>query len=193
MKCLFTTISIVLWVVSSSAQSIHVNQLNRDFKSYLIPSEIAYADSILNRGDFIISLASLKKECETPERCYEVSIIEERYVVLTDTLLWYPKVRRIRTDLFDSIVELEVVDYELVLSEILLGNVPPVEDGTPQLMNMCYNPRHAILIKDKADKIIVAYEVCFECGKSKVAFSRVETVEGIPDAIDGIFNRYGLR
>ncbi|PHR26155.1 MAG: hypothetical protein COA38_15585 [Fluviicola sp.] len=69
---------------------------------------------------------------------------------------------------------------------------PPDHDEN-RLINICYNPRHAILIKDAADKIIGVYEVCFECDKSKVAFSRLEWLDGIPSVISGIFWRYGLK
>lgn len=190
MKLLLGIIVLFLGGIFSTAQSIHVNQLSQDFGSYLHPVLTVSADSVLNASEFTISLASLKKYCDSSNSCYEVSIIEEAHD-LSDSLLWNPLVERIQTNLFDSIVSLNKADYSIVLEEILMGNPP--SDDEYQLINICYNPRHAILIKDMSDKIIGVYEVCFECGKSKVAFSRVEWIEGIPDTIYGIFSRYGLK
>ena len=172
------------------SQSVHIDQLNKDFTSYLHPVLLASADSILNASEFTISLSSLKKQCDSPNSCYEVSIIEEAHD-LSDSLLWNPLVCLIRTDLFDSIVPLRNADSDVVLEQILMGSPPDHDEN--QLIHICYNPRHAILIKDAAGKIIVVYEVCFECEKSKVAFSRLEWLDGIPSVISEIFWRYGLK
>jgi len=187
----------LLTIHQSFAQEMHVikvDQLNRPFTSYLIPEERVFIDSILNQSEFTISLVSLKPECETPQSCYEESIIIDDYdwdVQPEDSMFGITYVKRFRIDLIDSIVPLEVNDYGDVMREVLMGDKLWEGEGY-QIMNMCYNPRHAVVIIDSSETICGVYEICFECGKSKVAFSRVETVEGIPSSIYKVFKKYGF-
>lgn len=195
MKHLLILLLSLLTFHQSLAQETHVinvEQLNRSFTSYLIPEERAVIDSILNQSEFTISLVSLKPVCEAPDQCYEESIIlEDLDLSFSDSIFWVGHVERFRMDLFDSIVPLEVKDYGDVMRVILMG-IKPWEGEGDQIINMCYNPRHAIVIIDSAENVCGVYEICFECGKTKVAFSRIETVEGISSSIYGIFKKYGF-
>lgn len=181
---------LILVMGQSFAQSIHIQQLGLDFTSYLFLPEQKHIDSVLNDNEFIISLVSLKPRIDS-QGAYPVSVLVGDFddSVTDSTFFDNYLLQQIQTDLFDSIVPLETSEYALVLSEILLGEIPSEEN---QLINICYSPRHAIIITNKDDDVLGIFEICFECGKSKVAFFRIETVEGIPGSIYGLFGKYGF-
>lgn len=45
-----------------------------------------------------------------------------------------------------------------------------------QIAASCYNPRHAIIYKNKEDSTLGIYEVCFECGRSKIYFNNIRNL-----------------
>jgi hypothetical protein len=58
MKQLVLTWFILIFAYQVDAQTIHLNQLDKDFTSYLPKSEQRYIDSVLNANEFTISLIS---------------------------------------------------------------------------------------------------------------------------------------
>lgn len=173
----------------TNAQTIHINQFDLDFTSYLPKSEQLFIDSVLNGHVFTISLVSLKPICSSPGNCYPASAIIEDIdnIEIDSTFFVSVPLLDVQSSLFDSIVPLDISDYGLVLTEILMGEAPYNET---ELINMCYNPRHAIIVQDEAEKILGIYELCFECGKSKVAFSSVVTIND--SGPYKLFSKYGL-
>ncbi len=179
LMCLFT-----------NAQIVHIDQLDKDFTSYLPKSEQRYIDSVLNANEFTISLVSLKPECDSNGDCYPVSVINEDFenFVFDSTFFESVPLHSIQTQLFDSIVPLNINYYKKVLDELLMGE-PPSEGS--ELIQICYNPRHAVIIQDAKEEVLGIYELCFECDKSKVAFSKIITINGSSD-LYGLFLKHGL-
>lgn len=193
MKQLLITWFILVFVQQTDAQSIYLDQLDKEFKSYLPKSEQLFIDSVLNHEAFTISLVSLKPQCDSPNDCYESTVILDDYN--WDTPVEDPSfgdlfVERIMTERFDSIVPLDSADYEPVVSNVLFGE--SLEDAI-LVRDICYNPRHAIIFQNKEEKILGVYEVCFECRKSKIGFHRTEYIEGDSTIISDLFIRYGLK
>jgi len=62
-------------------------------------------------------------------------------------------------------------------------------------MDMCYNPRNAILFKDKNGKVFEFIEICFECKRVRESSEKIslgQMCDQKLDMIKDIFKKAGI-
>lgn len=144
-----------------------------------IDYDLEWADSIIPKINKI-SVTQLSPLCENKKRkrpvpnhkfsktdCYmESIIILEQTIVRKDDTTYHAPNKTIvgfEMDKFYREREIDTVDY----NAIILATLGKRESYS---INMCYNPRHAVVFYDKDNRIIGLYEICFECGNATLGF-----------------------
>lgn len=149
--------------------------------------DIRWADSLIKQIHFI-SLVEISTYCEYREKsdsvCDNRTTIQSHYYKSNEDII----VSKIDTLRFINPKELDSSDYK----ELILTAFGKRKSNS---ITFCYNPRHAILFRDSLNQLLGIYEVCFECGKAVIAFSKMEQFDIYSDDyvyIKSIFTKYGL-
>jgi hypothetical protein len=189
-------INLIILMLSANicfSQQIKLAHYNESIETAFYGNEFNYVDSVFKNIKLEIFLAKLKPLCEDGH-CYEESIIETETnweKSKKDSIFAAEYFTGINERLIDSssLVKVKKKDYEILLTELLSG---PKKMAKNEVVNICYNPRHAILFKDKLGKIIAIHEICFECGNTKVAIYTSEMHHSSISVFKEIFKKYGL-
>ena len=163
--------------------------------------DLDWAINILKNTDKIF-LTQLRPYCEDgelretippnsqnqPKDCYTESVIisDLKFIPEVDSLFLSEAVVRFDTTRMYRWSELDSADYKSVI-EASLGK------RNSDILNMCYDPRHAIIYLDSSSKILGIYEVCFECSNAKIAFDHVHSISIYKDdykTLKSLFRRY---
>lgn len=154
--------------------------------------KLSQIDSLLNSDSIEIILVKLKPICEDGDDCYEETIINDSRdpnARFSDSLygtLYFTSVRR---ELIDTVVPLNKEDHEKMI-ELVLEDDYKLDPN--QLINWCYNPRHAAIIKDSKGIILAIYEVCFECDNIKIGLIRSRMIYSGTNRVRSLFKKYNL-
>lgn len=157
-----------------------------------LASQTFKADSLLRSDSIEISLVKIKPYCESSGDCYQESIINDTRdpnARISDSLYGELYFTGVRKELIDTTVSLNQGDYNTIMANVLKGESAPDPN---QIVNWCYNPRHAVLIKDTKGTIIVIYEICFECNNSKIGLIKSEMINDSANRMLPLFKKYGL-
>jgi hypothetical protein len=188
-----TAIILMLSVSICFSQQIKLMHFNKSIETTFYGHELKYVDSIFNNIIPTIYLVKLKPYCYEGD-CSEESIIETEFnwkKSESDSIFAAEYFKGINKSLIDSTSTCEVSneDYEFLLSELLSG---PKKLEKNVVVEICYNPRHAVIFKDEQSKIVAIQEVCFECGNTKVAIYTSEMRFSNSFLFKGLFEKYDL-
>ena len=175
------------------SQQIKIEKLNFTINTSFKGQELAYIDSLFNHVELNIELVQLLPICENND-CYEGSIvlaISNKQRSDLDSIFaaeYFIGVESSRIDSTNS-VKVNKEDFPFILIQLLIG---PQKLAENELINSCYNPRHAVLFKDQNNTIIAIQEICFECGHTKVAIYTSEINYNTSSPYFELFKRHGL-
>ena len=128
--------------------------------------DVSWATPIIEKIN-TISFVELIPVCNNEKNdldCYEETVIIHTVIMtLEDSIKNIKKTLEFDQDRMINWTEIDNSDYTNVI-EATFGK------RESSMVNMCYNPRHAIIFRDTSDTIFAIYEICFECSKSKIAF-----------------------
>lgn len=189
-------ITVIILILSANicfSQQIKLKYINDSIETTFYGNELKYIDSVFSNINPKIYLVKLKPYCHDGD-CYEESIIQSEFDFKkskSDSIFAAEYFKGINKSLIDSssITEVRKEDYAFLLKELLSG---PKKLEENVVVNICYNPRHAIIFKDEQDKIVAIHEICFECGNTKVAIYTSEMHHSSISAFKQIFQKYGL-
>ena len=175
------------------SQQIKLKHLNDSTETTFYGNELKYIDSVFSNINPKIYLVKLKPYCPDGD-CFEESIIEYEFDFKkskSDSIFAAEYFKGINKSLIDStsIIEVNHEDYEFLLKKLLSG---PKKLDENEVINICYNPRHAVIFKDEQGKIVAIHEVCFECGNTKVAIYTSKMHHSSSSEFKKIFEKYGL-
>ena len=164
--------------------------------------DLAWADTVINKIQKIC-LVQLRPLCDDgkkrktipskPKRgtkgCYTETVIKHDLkfipeldsIFMTEVVVGFDKYRMYKWQ------EIDTADYKTTI-ESALGK------RESSIITMCYEPRHALVFLDSMENILGIYEICFECGNSKIAFNYVESVSIYPTdyrVLKNLFIKYG--
>lgn len=185
---------------------INVKNLGIRIDSELPDTLQSIFEDFLNNKVDKIAIASLKKRYNHQEyyhflkqkkffqsrkkwlknNSHEETIIREgeRYpFVHRDSIVFSYKYLGVDTEFIKSKVFLDSTETNIALEELFDGE-------KPELVDMCYIPRHAILFYDKNDKLTGITEICFECGKVKFGIVGVRLFSKYLPEIKQLFDKY---
>lgn len=187
-------ISLLILPLIGLSQAIVVNKYDLTVHSSLDKNDREYSDSLFNSSDFEIFLVKLLPDCDENNNCYAESIIIDDYnwkTPVSDSTFGQFYFQKVNYQLIDSasIIPVDSNDYRFFLSELLEG---PRKRDKNEIIDVCYNPRHAVLFKDEQDKIIAVHEICFECGHTKVAMFTSEIRHNSSFPFLKLFRKYQL-
>lgn len=189
-KLLFVLIFIPQLCIS---QQLKIEELNFSINTSFKGNELAYIDSLFNHVELNIELVQLLPICENND-CYEGSIVlatPNKQRSDLDSIFaaeYFIGVESSRIDTTNS-VKVNKEDFPFILNQLLIG---PQKLANNELINNCYNPRHAVLFKDQNNTIIAIQEICFECGHTKVAIYTSQINYNTSFAYFELFKRSGL-
>jgi hypothetical protein len=149
---------------------------------------------VLNEPGVKIILTKLLPDCPLPENCYNESIIVDDYnwnIPPSDSSFGTLYFKRINKQFLDS-TSFRIADssdYSFFLNELLEG---ARERDEKEIIDICYNPRHAILFVNNKDEIIAVHEICFECNHTKVAIRTSEMRHNSSSSFKEMFRKYQL-
>lgn len=168
-----------------------------DFENKTEKFHLEWADTIIKKTHQI-SLIQLRPLCDDGKKrktipphstrgregCYAETVIRTAHSnYWHDTVVGFDRSRMYKWKVLDS------ADYFPTINAAL-GKRESVE------VNLCYDPRHALVFMDSMDQIIGIYEICFSCAKSRVAFRDVEYVNIYVDDfrfLKKLFMNYGFK
>lgn len=191
-KTLFLILIICPFV--SFAQQIVFDRLNLSINSNLDKADKEYVDSVFNQSAFSISLVKLLPRCKNSGNCYNESLIKEDYnwnTPVSDSTFGDQYFKGVFYQYIDSssIVEIDTSDYSFFLKELVNGKRKTYKN---EIVDMCYNPRHAVLYLNNNGEIIAVHEICFECGHTKSALFTTEMRHNSSSSFRKMFIKYGL-
>jgi hypothetical protein len=189
-------ITLIILVLSANicfSQQIKLTHITKSIETTYYGNEFKFVDSVFKEIKPAIFLVKLKPHCENVD-CYEESIIETEFnwgKSKPDSIFAAEYFKGINKSLIDStsIIEVNHEDYEFLLKKLLSG---PKKLDENEVINICYNPRHAVIFKDEQGKIVAIHEVCFECGNTKVAIYTSKMHHSSSSEFKKIFEKYGL-
>ncbi len=183
----------ILLPMLGKAQEISVDRYKLKFNTTFHGSELKYIDSLFNTSQITILITKLLPVYEG-ESCYEESIIIEEFdweKSKQDSIFAGEYFTGVRYWLIDSlsVTQIDSVDYQFFLQEILEG---PRKLNENELIDLCYNPRHAVIFKDENNNIIAIQEICFECHHTKVAIYTSAIHHNTSFPFKALFKKYHM-
>lgn len=100
-----------------------------------------------------------------------------------DSIVFEKKFLGVDKEFIESEYFLDSTERKLTLKEMFNGE-------KPELVNMCYIPRHAVLFYDHEDRVTGIYEICFECGKVKIGIVGTRMFSKFSPYIKSLFKKY---
>jgi hypothetical protein len=166
-----------------------------DFENKTVKFNLEWADTIIKKTHqiYMVQLRPLcddgKKRKTIPphsnsgkEGCYTETVIRTaRSNYWYDTVIGFDRSRMYKWKALDSADCFSAINAALGKRE-------------SDVVNACYDPRHALVFMDSMDQIIGINEICFSCGKSRIAFRNVEYVNIYVDDfrfLKKLFMNYG--
>lgn len=181
---------IFLFCVTASclnAQVINLRQIGHPISTELPKKTINEIESTLNADEFRLSLVAINPTCISTD-CFQLSLIQDEMdLSLTpkDSLFGVNQFIGIDVTKIESSVSIKEKDVERVLGMIFHGK-------ELEYSNMCYEPRHAILIQDSAGKVVAVFEICFECSKCILAVQTSNYLNMDLNELKALFTEYGF-
>ena len=171
-----------------------------DFENKTVKFNLEWADTIIKKTHQIY-LVQLRPSCDDGKKrktippnskrkkidCYPSSVIQIVYTKnpWKDSVFGFDRSRMFKWK------KLKAADYFQTINVALGKRV-----SENSIVQVCYEPRHAIVFLDSMNQIIGIHEICFMCAKSQIAFRDVEYVNLFTDDflyLKRLFVKYGYK
>ena len=171
-----------------------------DVESKTVKFNLEWADTIIKKTHQIY-LVQLRPLCDDGKKrktispnskrkkidCYHSSVIQ----IANTKNPWKDSVFGFDRSRMYKWKKLKAADYFQTINVALGKRI-----SENSIVQVCYEPRHAIVFLDSMNQIIGIHEICFMCAKSQIAFRDVEYVNLFTDDyryLKSLFMNYGYK
>jgi hypothetical protein len=205
MKTILTILVLIIASLKANAQ-ISVERFDLTIETELSDTLQRIYEQFLNESVEKISIVRLKKKYSHSEyyhflknkkihqsrkkwlknNSHEESIIIEGNpypLKHIDSMVFEYRFHRIEKEFIQSELFLDSAETKLALNEMFNG----VKN---EIIDMCYNPRHAVVFYNSDGEVSGIYEICFECSNVKIGIVGTLLIPRLSPYLKGLFQKY---